>query len=142
MRISTLRKILVAAVTAAVALALLGGSPATAAGGFGNTAAGTVFFPNPVTQTGDESLVDAKDADLPAFASSYKRVTLTNLDSSGTLTGQWVRVKSNTGTAARTVGGRRRTPPLRRQTPAHPSCPSPLFTGCDVPRRIPQNPSL
>jgi hypothetical protein len=105
MRVSTLRKILAAAGASAVALALLGGPPATAAGGFGNTAAGTVFFPNPVTQTGDESLVDAKDADLPAFASSYKRVMLTNLDSSGTLTGQWVRVKSNTGTAARTVGG-------------------------------------
>jgi zinc metalloprotease ZmpB len=98
------RTLAAAGIAAAVVVALVAGSPASAAT-FGNTAAGTVFFPNPVTQTGDESLVDAKDADLAAFASSYERVTLTNLDSSGTLTGQWVRVKSNTGSAARTVGG-------------------------------------
>jgi len=104
MHVPTHRKILAVAATAAVVIAVVAASPASAAT-FANTAAGTVFFPNPVTQTGDESLVDAKDADSAAFASSYKRVTLTNLDSSGTLTGQWVRVKSNTGAAALTVGG-------------------------------------
>jgi hypothetical protein len=104
MRVPTHRTILAVAATAAVVVGLVAASPASAAT-FANTAAGTVFFPNPVTQTGDESLVDAKDADSTAFASSYKRVTLTNLDSSGTLTGQWVRVKSNTGAAARIVGG-------------------------------------
>ena len=104
MRVLTYRKLLAAAGTAAVVVGLVAASPASAAT-FANTANGTVFFPNPVTQTGDENLVDAKNADLAVFASSYKRVTLTNLDSSGTLTGQWVRVKSNTGAAARTVGG-------------------------------------
>jgi len=64
-----------------------------------------VFFPNPVTQTGNESLTDSNDADLPAFASSYHQVTLRNLDGSGGLTGRYVVVKSKTGKPAAATNG-------------------------------------
>ena len=69
------------------------------------TADGTVFFPNPVQQLGNQGLTDGKDADGAAFAAAYRRVPLTHLDGSGTLSGDYVTVKSNTGKAARTVAG-------------------------------------
>jgi hypothetical protein len=69
------------------------------------TAAGTVFFPNPVQQLGDQTLTDRKDADYAALQPAYRRVTLTDLDGSGSLTGRYVAVKSETGKAARTVNG-------------------------------------
>jgi Fungalysin metallopeptidase (M36) len=75
------------------------------AGGFDHSAAAIVFLPNPVQQTGHQWLTDRKDADYPALASSYRRVTLTDLDGSGTLTGRYVRVKSSTGKPARLDGG-------------------------------------
>ncbi|MEV4359348.1 M36 family metallopeptidase [Nonomuraea sp. NPDC049625] len=65
----------------------------------------TVFYPNAVQSTGDESLVDDHDRDGAAFAPAYRTVTLTDLDSSGTLTGRYVTVKSETGKAAKTVNG-------------------------------------
>src|SRR5262245_37084595 len=64
------------------------------------SATGTVFYPNPVTTLGNENLTDNKDADDPVFAPAYRQVTLKFLDGSGTLTGTYVRVKSNTGAAA------------------------------------------
>ncbi|GII57739.1 hypothetical protein Pth03_61280 [Planotetraspora thailandica] len=64
-----------------------------------------VFSPNPVQSTGDESLSDDKDRDGAAFASAYRTVTLTDLDGSGTLTGRYVTVKSETGKAAHAVNG-------------------------------------
>ena len=66
---------------------------------------GVVFFPNPVQQTGDESLTDQKDADYAALQSSYHQVALTDLDGSGYLRGRWVTVKSETGKAAKAVNG-------------------------------------
>jgi hypothetical protein len=91
------------AVTATTALI---GNPATAdTAPFDQTATGTVFHPNPVQQLGIQSLTDSKDADLPVFAPAYTQVTLTDLDGSGTLTGRYVRVKSKTGTPARSTGG-------------------------------------
>lgn len=56
-----------------------------------------MFFPNPVQQTGLQWLTDRRDSDYAALQPAYRRVTLTNLDSSGSLTGKWVRVKSSTG---------------------------------------------
>src|SRR5690242_3495922 len=91
-----------AAVTVGLTVGVVATPAASAATG---GAAATVFYPNPVQQLGDESLTDQKDADYPALAPAYRRVVLTNLDGSGTLTGRYVRVKSETGTAARTVGG-------------------------------------
>jgi hypothetical protein len=93
----------VAAVTGAVTLLAMMAAPG--AGTQAATAMGTVFFPNPVQQLGDESLTDNKDADSAAFAAAYRRVPLTHLDNSGTLSGDYVIVKSTTGKAARMVGG-------------------------------------
>ena len=93
----------VAAVTGA--LTLLGMMAAPGAGIEAATATGTVFFPNPVQQLGNESLTDNKDADSAAFTAAYRRVPLTHLDNSGTLSGDYVTVKSTTGKAARMVGG-------------------------------------
>ena len=70
----------------------------------GSTAPSQVFFPNPVQSLGDETLTDQKDANYPALAAAYERKTLTDLDGSGTLTGAYARVESETGTPARNVG--------------------------------------
>ncbi|HVH93657.1 MAG TPA: M36 family metallopeptidase [Nocardioidaceae bacterium] len=72
---------------------------------FPASARGTVFFPNPVQETGLQSLTDRKDSDYAALQPAYRRVTLTDLDRSGSLTGRWVRVKSATGAPARIEGG-------------------------------------
>jgi zinc metalloprotease ZmpB len=55
----------------------------------GDTAAGTAFLPNPVADLQDQSLTDRKDADYASLAPAYHRVTLTNLDGSGYLRGDW-----------------------------------------------------
>jgi hypothetical protein len=90
--------------TAAAALvAGIGAAPAAAADS--GTARGTAFYPNPVQQLGDQSLTDQKDADYPALAAAYRQVTLAHLDGSGTLTGRYVRVKSETGAPALAVNG-------------------------------------
>ena len=70
----------------------------------GSTAPAQVFFPNPVQSLGDETLTDQKDADYPALAAAYQRKTLTDLDGSGTLTGAYAKVESETGTPARNTG--------------------------------------
>ena len=88
-------------VTAAVSAGATGSAYATPAG----SAAATVFFPNPVQALGLQGLADAKDADSPAFAPAYRRVTLTDLDGSGGLSGRYVIVKSSTGKAALAVDG-------------------------------------
>jgi hypothetical protein len=96
----------VLAILAVVSTAALASTSTVAAAAVNTaTATGTVFFPNPVTQTGNENLTDDKDADSPAFAPTYRRVTLTHLDGSGTLTGAYVRVKSSTGKAATYTNG-------------------------------------
>jgi hypothetical protein len=88
---------------AAAALTLLAAAPAYAA-----TAPGQVFSPNPVADLGIQSLTDQKDADYfsasPTLIKAYHRVTLTDLDSSGTLTGSYAQVTSETGTPARNTG--------------------------------------
>src|SRR3954467_10794381 len=67
----------------------------------GSTAPAQVFYPNPVQTLRNESLTDQKDANYAALAGGYRRVTLTDLDGSGTLTGAYARVVSETGTPAR-----------------------------------------
>ncbi|MGN6332220.1 MAG: M36 family metallopeptidase [Motilibacteraceae bacterium] len=97
-----------AAVCALGAGALLVAAPGPASAApstFSGTARGTVFYPNPVQSTGNESLSDDNDADSPGFAKAYRTVTLTDLDGSGTLTGRYVAVKSSTGQAAKAVDG-------------------------------------
>jgi hypothetical protein len=68
-----------------------------------------VFFPNPVQSLEDESLTDQKDADFfsadPVLSKAYQDVTLTDLDGSGTLSGTYAKVISETGESARDTGG-------------------------------------
>src|SRR3954452_2006941 len=61
---------------------------------------GSVFVPNPVQELGDESLTDQKDSDAAVPASAYHDVTLTNLDGSGYLSGDYATVVSETGNPA------------------------------------------
>jgi zinc metalloprotease ZmpB len=99
-------------VAAAIALSLAASSSAIAAPKprpGGSTARAQVFAPNPVADLGIQTLTDQKDADFfspdPALARAYHRVTLTDLDGSGTLTGTYAKVISETGKAAADTGG-------------------------------------
>jgi zinc metalloprotease ZmpB len=77
--------------------------PSTSAakpGSNSSTGTGRVFLPNPVADLQDQSLTDQKDADYAALRPAYHIVTLTNLDGSGYLRGDWVNVRSETGDAA------------------------------------------
>jgi hypothetical protein len=65
-----------------------------------STGTGSVFVPNPVQSLGDESLTDQKDADAAVPAAAYHDVTLTNLDGSGHLSGDYATVVSETGNPA------------------------------------------
>jgi len=73
--------------------------------GGGDTATATVFLPNPVADLQDQSLTDQKDADYAALAPAYHRVTLTNLDGSGYLRGDWATIVSETGNPAFSPAG-------------------------------------
>jgi len=73
------------------------------AGKIGNgtsTGSALVFVPNPVQSLGDESLTDQKDSDAAVPAAAYHAVTLTNLDGSGFLQGDYADVYSSTGDRA------------------------------------------
>lgn len=65
-----------------------------------STGTGQVFLPNPVAFLGDQSLTDQKDADYPALQPAYQTVTLTNLDGSGYLNGDWANIINETGNPA------------------------------------------
>lgn len=65
-----------------------------------STGSGQVFFPNPVAYLGDQSLTDNKDSNYPALQPAYVTVTLTNLDGSGYLQGDWANIRSETGDPA------------------------------------------
>ena len=87
----------------AVAACAAAATPASA-----RTAPGQVFAPNPVADLGIQTLTDQKDADYfsadPKLRKAYHRVTLTNLDNSGGLTGDYAKVLSSTGKAAADTG--------------------------------------
>jgi zinc metalloprotease ZmpB len=87
---------------AAIALATGSATSAMAAspGPGSSTGIGSVFVPNPVQSLGDESLTDQKDADAAVPAAAYDDVTLTNLDGSGFLKGDYAAVVSETGNPA------------------------------------------
>jgi zinc metalloprotease ZmpB len=65
-----------------------------------STGSASVFVSNPVQSLGDESLTDQKDADSAVPAAAYHTVTLTNLDGSGFLRGDYANVYSSTGNLA------------------------------------------
>lgn len=84
----------------ACALALVGvasGAKPPASSGTGH---GSVFLPNPVADLQIQTLTDQKDSDAAVPARAYHGVTLTNLDGSGFLQGDWVNVTSETGNPA------------------------------------------
>jgi zinc metalloprotease ZmpB len=82
-------------------LLLFSGTALAEKGGPGtSTGTGQVFFPNPVAYLQDQSLTDQKDANYPALQPAYKIVTLTNLDGSGYLRGDWANIRSETGDPA------------------------------------------
>jgi hypothetical protein len=86
-------------------LAVLVNPAAAGTPGLG-TASGTgqVFLPNPVAFLQDQSLTDRKDADYAALRPAYQVVTLTNLDGSGYLRGDWANIVSETGDPAYSPG--------------------------------------
>src|SRR6185503_9327926 len=84
-----------------LALAASIAARAAATGSGSTTGTGTVFLPNPVADLQNQSLTDQKDADYAALQPAYHTVTLTDLDGSGTLTGRWARIVSETGVPAR-----------------------------------------
>jgi zinc metalloprotease ZmpB len=69
-------------------------------GSYTTTGTGRVFFPNPVASLQDQSLTDQKDADYAALQPAYEDVTLTNLDGSGYLRGEWANIRGETGNPA------------------------------------------
>src|SRR3954471_16423083 len=91
------------AAVGAVLVGMLAFAPAAGAA----TAAGQVFAPNPVADLGIQTLTDQKDADYfsALYPTAYHRVTLTDLDASGTLAGSYAKVLSSTGSAATDAGG-------------------------------------
>jgi zinc metalloprotease ZmpB len=100
------RSRLAGSVAVIAALATLGaGAGAGASSAASSTASGRVFFINPVQSSGNESLSDDKDSDAAVPASAYKTVTLTNLDGSGRLVGDYANVVSETGDPAIASGG-------------------------------------
>ena len=94
------RRWLVGLLACACALAVVATASGTKPGAGSSTGIGSVFVPNPVQQLGDETLTDQKDSDAAVPASAYHDVTLTNLDGSGFLNGDWATVVSETGNAA------------------------------------------
>jgi hypothetical protein len=75
-------------------------SSLAAAGTDRSSGSAQVFVPNPVQSLGDETLTDQKDSDAAVPAAAYYKVTLTNLDGSGYLRGDWANVSSETGSPA------------------------------------------
>jgi hypothetical protein len=84
----------------AAAAALVAVATASASGRAGSTGTGTVFAVNPVQELGLESLTDQKDADSAVPPLAYHSVTLTNLDGSGYLCGDYACVRTSTGDLA------------------------------------------
>jgi hypothetical protein len=90
---------LLAVAAAAGVITSLAVTPGTA-GAASSTASAKVFMVNPVQFSGDETLTDQNDSATAVPASDYRTVTLTNLDGSGKLTGDYASVVSETGKAA------------------------------------------
>jgi zinc metalloprotease ZmpB len=96
------------AAVSAGALLLAGAGTATAAPrpvNGGSTGTGSVFVTNPVQSLGIETLTDDKDADSAVPAAAYHDVTLTHLDGSGYLRGDYATVLSETGNPAYSATG-------------------------------------
>jgi hypothetical protein len=94
------RSVFVTALVIAVGITIAGVGGAAKTGPGTHVGSGSVFVPNPVQSLGDETLTDQKDADSAVPAAAYHTVTLTNLDGSGFLRGDYANVYSSTGNLA------------------------------------------
>jgi hypothetical protein len=94
----TTRSLLAVAAAAGV-ITSIAVAPGTA-GAASSTASAKVFMVNPVQSSGDETLTDQKDSATAVPAKDYQTVTLTNLDGSGKLNGDYASVVSKTGAPA------------------------------------------
>ena len=96
-----MRRNLIAALAVAVVGVVLA-AVATAAKNpnAGSTGVGSVFADNPVQELANENLTDQKDADSAVPAAAYHDVTLTNLNGSGYLCGDYACVRTSTGNLA------------------------------------------
>jgi zinc metalloprotease ZmpB len=94
------RFVFISVVTLVVGVALAAVATAAKIGPGTSTGTGSVFAANPVQSLGDESLTDQKDSDAAVPAAAYHTVTLTNLDGSGFLRGDYANVYSSTGNLA------------------------------------------
>src|SRR3569623_346413 len=92
-----MRRILIAALAVA-ALGVARAAVATAAKnpGGGATGVGSVFADTPVQELGNETLADQNDADSAVPAAASHDVTLTNLDGSGYLCGDFACGRTST----------------------------------------------
>src|SRR5215468_3615392 len=95
-----MRKVFLLMAVAGLVAATATGTAAASANPGSSTGSGAVFVSNPVQSLGDESLTDQKDADAAVPATAYHDVTLTHLDGSGFLRGDYATVVSETGSPA------------------------------------------
>ena len=94
------RAILSGTIALAACAVLVGVAAASKTGNGASTGIGSVFVSNPVQSLGDETLTDQKDSDAAVPAAAYHTVTLTHLDGSGFLNGDYATVYSETGNPA------------------------------------------
>jgi zinc metalloprotease ZmpB len=94
------RKLLPILTAIGLLIATATGAAAAKPGPGASTGVGSVFVPNPVQSLGDQMLTEQKDADAAVPAAAYHDVTLTNLDGSGFLRGDYATVVSETGNPA------------------------------------------
>ncbi len=93
-------RLLISTIVLAACAAIVTVAGATKPRSGSSTGSAMVFVPNPVQSLGDESLTDQKDADSAVPAAAYHAVTLTNLDGSGFLHGDYATVVTETGNPA------------------------------------------
>ena len=95
-----MRKLFLLMAVAGLVTATATGAAAASADVGSSTGTGAVFVPNPVQSLGDESLTDQKDADAAVPGAAYHDVTLTNLNGSGHLSGDYATIVGETGNPA------------------------------------------
>jgi hypothetical protein len=94
------RNLIAALAVAVVGVVLAAVATAAKSPGAGSTGIGSVFADHPVQELGNESLTDQNDADSAVPAAAYHDVTLTNLNGSGYLCGDYACVRTSTGNLA------------------------------------------
>jgi len=94
------RNLIAALAVAVVGVVLAAVATAAQSQGAGSTGIGSVFADNPVQELGNENLTDQKDSDAAVPADAYHDVTLTNLDGTGYLCGDYACVRTSTGELA------------------------------------------